>query len=599
MKPVDVVSRIAAAATVVFSLLAAGAEQAPSDGPERFAQALDRYDRAVQDRVDSASDDVDLALQRAVRNLQNERAALLDYLKTRSDAKDRKSFETAVRSHVDAGATLVDSAEEVRLLLNDYSARYAVIRTRTPASIDQGWKLFGRVLAHESLVTLNRQIEELGSSLALMVVNDRNTESSAVATVASNEDAIAMTLNENVRGFTKLQGSEWVAAMRDDLTYLFSTRVALAQAQSGRRTAADKFALTRTQLKVPTVVEVVVDPAQAEPDQRVAVRACVRRAVCDVGTTPFNRSSPHQRTARRHRTAHGCIARIGQLHPMDSCRRSATAARRHRAASHRHPHPARPQRRFGSARRGRRRRVRTDPRPEGSASAGHCVQLDGTGSCGEAADRHRVSTPARTAVEGQGGATRARRHRRTNLSAESPAAVHAAEPHARPGRKNQCQHRGLPASYRQLFEHRSVDGPDIRRSGLEADVGSASGHSARVRIHRAIGRPRVHRGDRSAAQRRGNSDGGSATFPRVRQAAGGGPSVRAERKRRCESLSRTRPHRRSVAAHRRRGPVARIVAGRSSVDRFLIGTARRSFGEVRGRTGPVRGVRERRIRTGP
>ena len=265
MKPVEVVSRIAVTATVVFGLLAAGAEQAPSERPERFAQALDRYDRAVQDRVDSTGDDVDLALQRAVRNLQNERAALLDYLKTRSDPKDRKSFETAVRSHVAAGATLVNSAEEIRLLLNGYSARYAVIRTRTRASIDQGWKLFGRVLAHESLVTINRQIEDLGSSLTLMVVNDRNNESSAaLVTVGTNEDAIAMTLNENVRGFTKSQGSEWVAAMRDDLTYLFSTRVALAQAQSGRRTAADKFALTRTQLKVPTAVEVAVDPAQSE-----------------------------------------------------------------------------------------------------------------------------------------------------------------------------------------------------------------------------------------------------------------------------------------------------------------------------------------------
>ena len=265
MKPVEVVSRIAVAATVVFGLLAAGAEQAPSERPERFAQALDRYDRAVQDRVDSTGDDVDLALQRAVRNLQNERAALLDYLKTRSDPKDQKSFETAVRSHVAAGATLVNSAEEIRLLLNDYSARYAVIRNRTRASIDQGWKLFGRVLAHESLVTINRQIEDLGSSLTLMVVNDRNSESSAaLVTVGTNEDAIAMTLNENVRGFTKSQGSEWVAAMRDDLTYLFSTRVALAQAQSGRRTAADKFALTRTQLKVPTAVEVAVDPAQTE-----------------------------------------------------------------------------------------------------------------------------------------------------------------------------------------------------------------------------------------------------------------------------------------------------------------------------------------------
>jgi diguanylate cyclase (GGDEF)-like protein len=266
VKPVNVVSRIAVAATVVFGLLAAGAERAPSERPERFEQALDRYDLAVQGRVDSTGDDADLPLQRAVRNLQNERAALLEYLKSRSDVRDRKAFETALRAHIAAGTALVNSAAEIRLLMNDYSARYAVIRTRTRASIDEAWKLFGRVVAHQSLVTLNRQIEELGPSLALTTVNDRNAESPAgVATVAMNEEAIVLTLNENARSFAKSQGSEWVAAMRDDLTYLSSTRVALAQAQSGRRAAADRFALTRTQLKVPAAIEVADDPPEPNP----------------------------------------------------------------------------------------------------------------------------------------------------------------------------------------------------------------------------------------------------------------------------------------------------------------------------------------------
>ena len=152
-------------------------------------------------------------------------------------------------------------------------------------------------------------------------------------------------------------------------------------------------------------------PCSSGTDRRVTVCACDRRAVCGVRTTPFNRSSLHQRAARRHCTAHGCTARNGQLHPMDSCRRRATAARRHRAASHRLPRSPRPQKRFGSTRRGRRRRARTGPRPDGSASAGDCVQLDGTTSCGNAADRHRVSTPARTAAD---------RTRRSNSSSPAP-----------------------------------------------------------------------------------------------------------------------------------------------------------------------------------
>ena len=168
-------------------------------------------------------------------------------------------------SHTTLAKDLIRSSDAARGLVNGYAVRYESMRTRARTAIDRAWKIFGRIVARQSLIALSRQIEELGTVAAGLDRASRTDLSARSDALSIGETAIGTTLAANERGFANSQGAEWVAAMRDDLAFLSSTRTALMKLNAHRQDASNRFARTRSQLKVPSSVDRANEPVKATP----------------------------------------------------------------------------------------------------------------------------------------------------------------------------------------------------------------------------------------------------------------------------------------------------------------------------------------------
>ncbi len=222
---------------------APAAPPAPVDAPTppttSLTAALDRVDRAVAARMSASTPAADRELADAVRALHRDRHAPDVRTAARADAPDATAardgeLEKALAAYVAVGAERVRLADERRGLTRDYSTHYEAMRARARTSLDHAWKIFGRVIARQSVITLGRQIEELGALSFAVLASPRDaTPADAIeqeaAALAASEEAIATTLTDNERNLTKSQGREWVDAMQADLESLSATRYELMQ----------------------------------------------------------------------------------------------------------------------------------------------------------------------------------------------------------------------------------------------------------------------------------------------------------------------------------------------------------------------------------
>jgi len=245
----DAVAPIALPVARVFTR-PAEAESAASSfdaSRERLRGALDRFDRATQKRVSSQEATADVELRKAATALRTQRDQLLAQLIDRSDPNDMRDFKSALGTRMENSAELIRVSDQARDLAYAYVVRYEEMRKRVRDSIDRAWKVFGRVVAQQSLIALGRQIEELGTQTVGM------SETTDLRVAAEVEEAIGKTLAENERSLAASQGKTWFASMREDLAYLVSSRTSLQYAYERQRSVAEGLSRARSRLQLPSI----------------------------------------------------------------------------------------------------------------------------------------------------------------------------------------------------------------------------------------------------------------------------------------------------------------------------------------------------------
>jgi diguanylate cyclase (GGDEF)-like protein len=193
--------------------------------------AVDRYERAVQTRSLVQAAATQLELDAAVQAIQSD--DLLQSREHRSPSVLRE-LERMLHSFVSIGSSRVRAADEQRRLTRNYAIHFDAMRDRARASIDHAWRIFGRVVARQAVITLAHQIETLGAQ-SIDVLREQgdgqpmDVLEAEAAKLAEAEDAIAATLTQNEHGLVNSQGKAWFASMQDDLASLSITRYALMQ----------------------------------------------------------------------------------------------------------------------------------------------------------------------------------------------------------------------------------------------------------------------------------------------------------------------------------------------------------------------------------
>ncbi len=103
---------------------------------------------------------------------------------------------------------------------------------RLNASLDGAFKIFGRVVARQSLVQLNTSLSGLRDSFAAAVRTFSATPE-VFDPIGKAEAAFAQSLQDNAKSLRRAAGDEWFAAMEKDFATLTGLRAEPGEDSSG------------------------------------------------------------------------------------------------------------------------------------------------------------------------------------------------------------------------------------------------------------------------------------------------------------------------------------------------------------------------------
>jgi diguanylate cyclase (GGDEF)-like protein len=232
-----------------------------SDGMRR---ALDRLDQAAQNRIGDDDEDTSARFKKTSDELDRSVSAYLAAF-SRTDEIPPVKLRPLVRSHHQQAQNLVLLADSRRTTLNDYSAHFEQLNTRVKQSLGHAWKIFGRVVARQSLVQLTGNLDELRRRYSAFVAAATPDSGQFEALVAS-ESAIAKTLTDDRAGFTKSEGEKWYSQSVADVEAMSTARETLQatdqQRLAGVRAFTDQSS-SIAQLLTRSTIEAASQPPSA------------------------------------------------------------------------------------------------------------------------------------------------------------------------------------------------------------------------------------------------------------------------------------------------------------------------------------------------
>ena len=286
LRIIQTVNTSPAPPTIVRRPTQAPVEEAPEIPVPRFVSAepvlaaAARFEQAAQSRSITQSEGADIEVQNATFELQRATNELLSNVADRTEPRDRRKVNAGREEYEKTGAGLIRTADAQRSTLAEYSARYESMHARARATMEGAWKVFGRVVARQALVTLSTQIEDMGRRSAALT--GRNGDMATVAaSVAGSERAIAATLADNERSLVGSQGKEWVAAMNEDLAWLAASREKVLQMEQELGATRDRLMELRGSLETRSR-SIAKLPAQSGSKVKAAAAAATSTSAATV-----------------------------------------------------------------------------------------------------------------------------------------------------------------------------------------------------------------------------------------------------------------------------------------------------------------------------
>jgi len=219
-----------------------------------LVSAVDQFDIAVNARVDANTTDNTLRLQRSSEAVDRTAAAFVAGANAIAKQGQLQGLSAAIQMHKQYGEEVVRLADTRRALLDEYANRHESMRSRMNASLDRALKIFGRVVARQSLIKLKSEIENIGRQFAGLS-KPGNYEPSTVTAIVAAETEFAATLDKDASGLSGSQGKEWLGLMREDFAQLVAARTLLLQLDEESRAAVER--LEKTAPEITTLAETI------------------------------------------------------------------------------------------------------------------------------------------------------------------------------------------------------------------------------------------------------------------------------------------------------------------------------------------------------
>jgi len=228
------------APTPVVEVPAAAPVRPPFPSLDPLQRALDLVEHAVDGSTDGDVAELDARYQKVGAEL--ERAAIaFSSGATAAGESPPAQFMVTVRDYRQQGADLIELTATRRKWMAEYSSHFEQLNTRVKKSLDHAWKIFGRVVARQSLVKLTSDLDDLRRRYVEFVSAD-TVDATTFDTLGASEGALAQTLTQDRAGFSRAEGEDWYTRSQADLQAMFDARRSLLNVDRARKDGARKFA---------------------------------------------------------------------------------------------------------------------------------------------------------------------------------------------------------------------------------------------------------------------------------------------------------------------------------------------------------------------
>jgi diguanylate cyclase (GGDEF)-like protein len=205
---------------VVPPILPAAGRRASGEAEiRRFVSAVERVQSSTEIRAASESADSEAELSASSKELS---AAAADLRRVLPRPSLLPELDAALLAFRDAGSSYLQRSDAHRGAAREYLARLDDLDARISVSINAGWKIFGRVLARESLLTVHSDIESLRRVFG--GIGDPEHVAAALPEVAASELSLRKAYDASEPGLLKSEGADWVQKTRDDFVRMAALR---------------------------------------------------------------------------------------------------------------------------------------------------------------------------------------------------------------------------------------------------------------------------------------------------------------------------------------------------------------------------------------
>jgi diguanylate cyclase (GGDEF)-like protein len=162
-----------------------------------------------------------------------------DHFLERTAANDQ-GIRHRVSALISDATALVHAAQARRELENSYSTHFDNLDAQMQTALDNSWKIFGRVIARQSLVALGRALDDIRRSSSTLI-GSRRVERATLDELAGAQSNFATALERNSTSLERSQAPGWMDDVRHNLSLLKDDTRQLAALYDAATPSLDAF----------------------------------------------------------------------------------------------------------------------------------------------------------------------------------------------------------------------------------------------------------------------------------------------------------------------------------------------------------------------
>ena len=185
--------------------------------------AIVQFERAVERRGEVSNTANDELLRTTEKRLHEEMSDFIFKADGPNVRAQLKKLTARAAFLYRDGEEVVRDSDARRAMVSEYWERFENLDRRMKGSVDRSFKIFGRVIARQSLISLGRDLDDVRRR-SEQLTPAGGYDPALLEGLAQSQLNFATTLKQNASNLANSQGEDWVKNLNEELAQVLSSR---------------------------------------------------------------------------------------------------------------------------------------------------------------------------------------------------------------------------------------------------------------------------------------------------------------------------------------------------------------------------------------